>query len=50
MPIRCLAARAALKSVLFDLRGITAEDEVRIAEILDRATAEIRKIQSKGKS
>jgi DNA-binding PadR family transcriptional regulator len=42
-------SRAALKSVLFDLRGLTAEEETRIAEILDRATAEIRAIQSKGK-
>jgi len=42
-------SRAALKSVLFDLRAVTTEEEARIAEILDRTTAEIRKIQSKGK-
>lgn len=42
-------SRAALKSVLFDLRDVTAEEEARIAAILDRATAEIREIQSKGK-
>jgi DNA-binding PadR family transcriptional regulator len=42
-------SRAALKSVLFDLRHATAEEEERITEILDRATAEIRAIQSKGR-
>lgn len=42
-------SRAALKSVLFDLRGVTAEEELLIAQILDRATADIRKMQSKGK-
>jgi hypothetical protein len=42
-------SRAALKSVLFDLRDVTAKEEARIAAILDRATAEIREIQSKGK-
>jgi DNA-binding PadR family transcriptional regulator len=42
-------ARAALKSALFDLRGATAEEEGRIAEILDRAAADIRAIQTKGK-
>ena len=42
-------SRAALKSVLFDLRGMSAEEESLIAKILDRATAEIRAIQSKGK-
>jgi DNA-binding PadR family transcriptional regulator len=41
-------ARAALKSALFDLRDADAEDEARIVNILDRATAEIRALQSKG--
>ena len=40
-------ARAALRSSLFDSRHATADEEARIAEILDRATAEIREIQSK---
>jgi len=40
-------ARAALKSALFDLRDADAEDEARIVNILDRATAEIRALQSK---
>src|SRR5215831_13668971 len=43
-------ARAALKSALFDLRGATAEEERRIAEILERAAAEIRALQSKQKA
>jgi DNA-binding PadR family transcriptional regulator len=41
-------ARAALKSALFDLRDADAEHEARVVEILDRATAEIRALQSKG--
>jgi DNA-binding PadR family transcriptional regulator len=40
-------SRKALKSALLDLRGTTAEEEARIVEILDRATAEIRAIRSK---
>ena len=40
-------ARAALKSALFDLRDADAEDEARVVEILERAAAEIRALQSK---
>jgi DNA-binding PadR family transcriptional regulator len=43
-------SRAALKSALFDVRGATGEEEKLIADILDRATAEIRAIRSKGKA
>jgi DNA-binding PadR family transcriptional regulator len=43
-------ARAALKSALYDIEGATAGEEARIAEILDRATAEIRAILSKRSS
>ena len=43
-------SRAALKSALFDLRGLTAADESLVTEILDRATAEIRAVQSKAKA
>jgi DNA-binding PadR family transcriptional regulator len=42
-------ARAALKSALFDLRDADAEDEARIVDILDRATAELRALQPKEK-
>jgi DNA-binding PadR family transcriptional regulator len=40
-------ARAALRAALYDLQGATAEEEARIVEILDRATAGIREILSK---
>jgi DNA-binding PadR family transcriptional regulator len=43
-------ARAGLKSALFDLRDAGAEDEARIVDILERATAEIRALQPKEKS
>jgi DNA-binding PadR family transcriptional regulator len=43
-------ARAALKLALHGLRGATAEEEARIVEILERATAEIRAILSKRSS
>lgn len=42
-------SRAALKSALFDARGAAAEDEKLIADILERAAAEIRAIQSRRK-
>ncbi len=42
-------SRAALKSALFDLRDATAEEEARVAAILDRATAEIRAVQAERK-